>query len=440
MNNNDRLLLADWVISRAKAHGATEVKVNITNDRGVNVDYRDGKLDRLTEATENSLSLALYIDGKYSSSSTCDIRKETLEHFISEAVAMTRYLDSDPYRTLPDPALYEGREAHDLELYDARLDQVTPEKRVQIAANMEEVARAASDKVTSATAYYYDGKSSSVKVHSNGFQGSQESTNFGSGVEVTVDDGQGHKVSDWSYAPVHYIADLLDPTACGKEAVQRSLRQLGQKKLASGIYDMLVENRAASRMIGALTYPMQASALQQKSSFLEGKLGQKIASDKLTMIDDPFIPRGMGSRLFDGEGIAAKHRTMIDKGVLKHYFVDDYYGRKLGMKPTTGGYSNLTFELGDKNLDQLIAQVKHGIFVTSFVGGNNNSTTGDYSYGIIGMLIEDGALTQPVNEMNISGNTLDLWGSLAEVGNDVYRYSSIIRPSLLFKDISFAGV
>src|SRR5581483_10994711 len=114
-----------------------------------------------------------------------------------------------------------------------------------------------------------------------------------------------------------------------------------------------------------------------KRSFLDGKIGTKIVSDKLTIVDDPLIPGALGSRHFDGEGISAKRMPLLDKGVLRNYFVDTYYGRKLKMEPTTGGWSNLVIEPGAKNLDGLIGDVKHGILVTSFLGGNSNSLTGD---------------------------------------------------------------
>jgi PmbA protein len=131
---------------------------------------------------------------------------------------------------------------------------------------------------------------------------------------------------------------------------------------------------------------------------------------------------------------------MIEKGILKSYYVDCYYGNKLGWEPTTGSISNMVFELGDKSLDELIAEMDRGILVTSFIGGNSNSTTGDFSYGIIGKYIENGKIVRPVNEMNISGNLTDLWNRLAAVGNDPYIYSSWRRPSMYFTDIHFSGI
>jgi PmbA protein len=225
-----------------------------------------------------------------------------------------------------------------------------------------------------------------------------------------------------------------------RRAVKRAVGRLGQKKMDSGKYDMVVENRSAGRIVRLLYGPMRASSLQQKNSFLEGKLGEKIASEKFTIIDDPFIKSGLGSRLYDGEGLAAQRRVMIENGILKSYYVDSYYGRKLGMEPTTGSSSNLVVEPGAESMEDLVRKMKKGILVTGFIGGNSNSTTGDFSVGIYGVYVEDGETAGPVYEMNISGNLTELMDRLVEVGNDPNVYSSWRIPSLYFADVQFSGI
>ena len=161
---------------------------------------------------------------------------------------------------------------------------------------------------------------------------------------------------------------------------------------------------------------------------------------KLTVIDDPFIEKGLGSRFFDGEGLAAKRRVVIEKGVLRQYFIDNYYGKKLGMEPTTSWPSNVLFEYGTHSVEEMIAGVKRGILVSGFIGGNSNSTTGDFSFGIVGLLIDAGKTVHPVNEMNISGYMKEFWNQLSEVGNDPYPYSSMRIPSLRFEGVNFSGL
>jgi PmbA protein len=257
---------------------------------------------------------------------------------------------------------------------------------------------------------------------------------------VTVKDGETGRPEDWYYATTRFRNELPGPAELGRKAADRALRKIGQKKLESGRYLMIVENRSAGRLLGAMYAPMTGSALQQKSSFLEGMLGKKIASEKLTVIDDPFVEKGLASRFFDDEGLAAQRRAVIEKGVLRYYFIDNYYGKKLGMEPTTGGPSNVLLEYGTRPLEEMIAGVKRGILVTGFIGGNSNSTTGDFSFGIVGLLIEDGKTVRPVNEMNISGNMKEFWNQLSEVGSDPYMYSSRRIPSLAFEGVNFSGL
>jgi PmbA protein len=203
---------------------------------------------------------------------------------------------------------------------------------------------------------------------------------------------------------------------------------------------MAVDNRSAGRLLQALAGPLQAASLQQKRSFLEGKLGQELGSASLTLNDDPLLAKGFGSRLFDGEGLAARPLPIFDKGVLRSYYIDTYYGKKLQVAPTTGGSSNLVMALGTKDQAGLLAAIKDGILVTGFLGGNSNGTTGDFSLGVQGFKIRDGQVGEPVSELNISGNHLDFWKRLVAVGNDPWPYSTLLTPTLVFEGVQFAGV
>jgi PmbA protein len=440
MKTKERLELAGWVVGEAKKNGADEAAVDISNSRTVDIEHRDHKLDKLQESTENSLSLSVYAKNKYSNHTTNDLRRESLSKFVSEAVSMTKYLSEDPYRKLPDPKYYDDRQEINLKLYDSSVETVTSEERVKMARDLEELAMSKSDQIVACTTYYSDTEAESAKINSNGFEGSRRTTSFGYGLETTMKDDKGGRPSDWAWGTVRMKRDIRDADLLVAECIQRNKRQIGQTKMASGKYRMLVENRAGSRLLYAMQRPLSGRSLQQKSSFLEGKLGEKIGSEKMTIYDDPFVINGHGSRLYDTEGRTTKKRVIFDKGILKSYYIGTYYANKMGVEPTLGTPTNITFEYGNKSLKQLIEQISKGILVTAFVGGNSNGTTGDYSYGIVGMYIENGQLVKPVNEMNISGNLADLWSSLIEIGNDPYIYSSYRRPSLLFDDIQFSGL
>ena len=440
MNNKERLELAKWAVHQAQEKGADNAAANIGKSRQIEVEFRNRKLDVLKESTKNALILSIYVGQRYSNSSTCDLRKDSLGKFIDEAIAMTKYLGKDEFRSLPDPKYYQGQQDKELFVFDSAYESFSSENRVRIAREIEDTALSQSEKVVACGGYYTDSYNESVKVHSNGFAGSRRTTGFSVGLEVTVCDDKECRSNDFIFRTVRYLKNIPDHTKIAIAAVERAFSKIGQKKMDSGKYDMLVENRAGTRLLNALYGPMQARNIQQKNSCFEDKLGAKIGSDKLTIIDDPFIEYGLGSRLYDGEGMAVKKRVMIEKGVLKSFYIGNYYGKKLGWEPTIRSITNATFEYGTKSLDELIARMGTGILVTGFIGGNSNSSSGDFSYGIVGQYIENGKVVHPINEMNVSGNLLDLWPKLAEVGNDPYTFSSWRRPSMYFRDIEFSGV
>jgi PmbA protein len=169
------------------------------------------------------------------------------------------------------------------------------------------------------------------------------------------------------------------------------------------------------------------------------KKGKKIGSELFTLVDDPHVIGGFGSRLFDGDGLATRKRKMIENGVLKDYYIDWYRSRKLGVEPTTGGTSNLSIPPGDRTVDAIMKDLGRGIIVNGFIGGNSNSNTGDFSVGITGHLFEKGERVQAVAEMNIADNHLEFWNKLVEVADDPWMYGSWNLPSLVFKDVVVSG-
>jgi PmbA protein len=392
MNIKEKMELAEWAMNYALKCGANQSVVGVSNSRDIEIEYRDKKLDKLKESTENSLGLQIYANQKYSTHSTSDLRKDSLKKFIEEAVAATKYLSEDKYRMLPDPKLYPTKFDIDLKISDKSYEKIDSSSRVKMAAEIEKEAMALSDQIISTTAGYSDSYYEVVKVHSNGFKGSYNGTIFSAGAEVTVKDKDGGRPEDYCYATTRFLNEIPSPDILGKEAVKRALRKIGQTKIESGKYLTLVENRVSSRMLSVLSGAMSARSIQQKSSFLDGMLDKKIASEKLTVIDDPFIEKGLGSKLFDGEGLAAKKRVFIEKGVLKNFFVDNYYGKKLGWEPTTSSPGNILYAYGTKNLDAFIKDMKKGILINGFIGGNSNSKPAIFRLELSGFILRTGRL------------------------------------------------
>lgn len=437
MTKQEKYNLAKWAMNHALENGAQQVSVSISNNRSSSVDVREEKIDKLEQAIESNLSIRLFVDKKYSMHSTNRLKKEELTRFIEEAIAGTRFLSEDEFRALPDPALYYKGQGRDLDTLDKDFDNHDPQKKIDLAFEAEKEVKGKDERIISVSTGYYDGISERVMVTSNGFEGDTANSYYGLNASVSVKGGDARPESGWGESAIFF--DKLEKNGIGKKALDRALRKIGQGKVESGKMAMIVENRTVSRIFSPLVSALNGSAIQQKNSFLVDKLGEKVFSGKLTITDDPFIPAGRGSRLFDNEGLATQKRPVFEGGVVKNYFIDTYYGKKLNMQPTSGSTTNLVFNTGNKDLDELVAMVEKGILVTGFNGGNCNGTTGDFSYGIEGFLVENGKIVKPVSEMNITGNMKDLWSDISEVGNDIYKNSSWLMPSILFNGVDFSG-
>jgi len=426
-------------VELALSSGADDAWATAAQSRDVEFEYRAGALEKVKDTTSRSLSIRLYAGGRYSSHDTTDLDPERLRSFVSEAVAITRALEPDEYRQITPAALFENRPGRDLDLVDTSVQALEREQRMAWCEALDATARA-HERVISATAGVYDGTSMSASASSNGFSGEQRSTYCWLGSQVTLKDQGDKRAEDWFYAGGAHVADLPDPARIGATALERALSRLDSDKGPTLKTTMVVDSRAASSLIGRLMRPAHARSVQQGRSFWSPLVGKQAFSDRLTIIDDPLIVRGLASRHYDGEGISAKRLPIVEDGVVRNLYVDTYYGRKGDMQPTTGSPSNRVVVPGSQSLDELIADVGDGIYVTSWLGGNADGTTGDFSLGLRGHVIEGGRIGRPVGEMNVTGNLKDLFSRLEIVGNDPYPYSSTLAPSLVFGGVDFSGV
>lgn len=433
---------AKQAISIALKKGAKEASANAYRSRDVEIQWRDGRVEKVSEATTRGVSVQLYVDGKFTSVSTSDLRPDALDSFIGDAISMAKTLAKDPNRYLTDPKLYEGRSKDDLQLVDGAYGELTAEMRRKQAKDLEDAARSVkgAEAILSVTTSVSDSHSQSARVASNGFEGDIEGTDYWFNADVSCKDPDGRRPESGDYAGARAWKTLPSAAAIGASAAQRALDTLGSKKIESAVLPILVENRAAARVVRALMGPLSGRSLQQKQSYLEGQVGKQIGSKLMTLTDDPLVPKGFGSRRYDGDGIAAKKLTVFEAGVLKNFYIDVYYGRKLQMPPTTGSASNIVFPAGTKSLAELMKDTGEGVLITGFLGGNSNNTTGDYSFGIQGFRIRKGQRAEPVAEMNISGNQKDLWAKLSAIGSDPWLYASVRSPSLVFDGVQVAGL
>jgi PmbA protein len=438
MINQEHKDLAQWALRYALNKGCSDALISVYSGSDNSFEYRDTQLDRLQQSSENGMNIQLYVDGRYASFSTNRLDKNELEKFIANGIETTRYLAKDEFRKLANPnRLYKG-EGKGLDVYDKSVEKISvDDKLALIKDNVNEVYKT-DERVISVSSDYSDGTSSNYSIASNGFEGEAATTYFGLSAAVSMKGaGDARPQDSWDDSAVFW--ENLQKKNMGKTAYERTLRKLGQEKIGSGVYKMILDNLSSPRLFYPLISALNGSAIQQKSSFLINKLGEKIASDKLTVIDDPHIKNARGARWFDGEGVATKKCNVIENGVLNMYYIDTYNGGKLNMEPTIQSPSILTLQLGDRDFEKILANIDKGIWVTGFNGGNSNPTSGDFSFGVEGFLIENGIAVKPLNEMNITGNLLTLWKNMLEIGNDPKTNSSYRIPSLLFDEVNFSG-
>ena len=439
MISNENKKLAQWAMDCALKNGCQEAKVSLYSGSNTSFELRDAQMDKLQQASESRMSLFLYVDGRYGTYSTNRLDKKELESFIRNGVESTRYLAEDEARVLPDASRYYKGGKPDLQLLDPQFSAVNPDNKVALAQAIAEEALGKDPRIISVESSYGDGDGFSYQITSNGFEGETQQSWYSLSASVAVKgEGEARPSSYW-YESSLYL-DKLVKEGVGQKALERTLQKIGQKKAKSGRYTMVVDPMNSGQLLRPMLSAIFGSALQQKNSFLLDKLGQKVGSDKFTLLDEPHLIGASGARYFDSEGVATERRSVFDKGVLKTYYIDTYNAKKMDVDPTVANPSILVMQLGNKDLNGLISDVAHGILVTGFNGGNSNSSTGDFSYGIEGFLIEKGKLTLPLSEMNVTGNMITLWNSLAETGNDPRLNSSWRIPSLVFEGVDFSGL
>ena len=433
--------ICESVLKTARRAGAADCRVAFNKSRFVEVGYREHKPELVSEASTQNIGIQVFVDGCFSSRSTSDLRKDALKSFVSDTVESARLLEKDPFRSLPDPRYYSGRTGTDLKIADPKFNTITPEQRHAIAKDLETAClKAGGDRVISVSTTVYDVVNEEAVLTGNGFSGEQKSTLCYAVGEMTARDEGDRKPNGYDYAVGRSYNDLPSCSELGKKTASRTMDLMGCKKIPTETLPVIIENRNVSNVLNQFTSAMSGGALQQKQSFLLDKKGKKIGSDIFTLVDDPHIIGGLGSRVYDGDGFATKKMVMIEKGVLNEYFIDWYRSRKLGVEPTTGGPSNLVLPPGKRSLEEIMKDLGRGILINGFIGGNSNSNTGDFSMGITGKLFDNGEFTQNVAEMNIADNHLEFWNKLVEAANDPWTYSNIYTPSLVFKDIVVSGI
>lgn len=312
--------LAQWALKYALNNGCQAAKINVYANSISSVDIRDGKIDSLKQATEEGMSINLYVEGRFGSCSTNRLDKAELEKFIKTGIDSTKYLEKDDFRKLPDPSRYYKGGLPDLQLYHTELNTLSPDEKVKLAIEASEEVLGKDTRIVSVESSFGDEESSNYMITSNGFEGESKRSYYSLSVSVSVKgESDARPSSYWYDSSLSY--DKLIKQGIGKKALERTLEKLGQQKVKSGKYTMILDPMNSSRLLTPMISALNGSAIQQKNSFLMNKLDQKVGSDLFTLRDEPHLISAFGARYFDFEGAATSKRTIFDKGVLNTFFI-----------------------------------------------------------------------------------------------------------------------
>ena len=434
--------------------GAEGVRLSLNKNVMDSCSMLNGELDKVSHSADRSIYLYLYVDGRYGTFSTNRLDTEELESFIDKAIVMVKMLGEDRCRRLPDPTrtAKDATGGMELGLYDSYYEGCDSDSRLKKAEEMsiiKTLAQSEGYKVLSEECEYAESLDDTLLMDSQGFEGRHTETSFNCFSELTIQDNDGNRYSGyWWEASPHF--NVLRLKECSYTALERAVSQIGPRNRRSGRYRMVVDGTVASRLVSPLINALNASAIQQKMSFLEGSMEKKIFSEGLTIMDNARTLGKSGSRMYDSEGVATQNRAIIEQGVVKQYFVSTYMAEKTGFGPTIEDISRPCLspfmagkELNDLekgvSLKDILSLCGNGIYVTGFNGGNCNPVTGDFSFGIEGFAFSKGKVTHPVKEMLITGNIVELWNSFTAAGTDTRSSSRWQIPTLAFENVSFSA-
>ena len=428
------------ILALAREVGADEVTAGVSYSAYSELTRRDGRIEEAKESRSLAASVELLVDDRFSTHSTSDLRPAALRAFLERAVAATRFLEKDPNRRLPDRSEL-GLADVDLDLVDPTFTDGDPEPRRERAEAVESAVQStlADQTVRSVTAYAWEGRSRRAVAFSNGFAAEGERTSFGMAASVSLEEPDGRLPEAWSSCSTVHRADLWEIAQLSADIRARALSRLASRPAASGRYPMLLDARVVARVLGALIGPLAGGAIYEQRSCMADRLHTQVAAAGFQMWDDPLIPRAAGSRRTDGDGRPPTRRAIIEDGVLKTFFIDVYNGRRLERPPTTGSASNIVIPPGSVSVADLGRDLPRAILVDGFLGGNANPTTGDFSFGIRGALLERGERVSAVSEMNVSGNIVELMQRFTAAAADPWLMGAWRCPTLLFDDVQFSG-
>ena len=426
---------ASYCIDLAKKLGATDSSIVVSNSISETVNFRNKKLDESNRSDNLGIGITTYIGKKKSSISSSNLLNDNLNILIEKCIESTKNTPEDEYNSLPDKDLL-AKEVDDLNLYDDT--HIKNENKIEYLKRLE-VSASKDKKIVNTESSFTEDKSNFILANSDGFcKGYKTSSFIASSVTVAKDDKSMER--DYEYTNKCLLKDIIDAEELGKAAAEYTIRKLSPKKIGSEKIAIIFDKRIAKGILSTFASAISSSAISRGTSFLKDKINQKIFSNELNIFDKPDILKGLGSRSFDSEGVKTNTLKLVEQGVLRHYLVDTYNGKKLNLKSNgrCGGTSNLYFDNGNISYKDLLNSNSKCLYITETIGHGSNIVTGDYSVGATGFLIESGEFKYPINEITIAGNFNDMFQNIT-LANDLEFEYSTNSPTMMIEGMVVAG-
>jgi PmbA protein len=446
--------LGDRIVRMATDRGGRDFVAECVLRSGAELSakVRMGETELVEEAGTRSAGLRVIQKGRVASTSTSDLTPAGIERFVADALELVALSQEDPFAGPADPALLcDPAKAPELDLYDPAGGAVDAARAIAIAREGEAAALAFDPRITNSEGGTF-GRSSggAVVVLSSGFRSTIKGSYQSLTVAPVAPDVGGKNRRGFHWTARRHLSELDPAKEVGQEAARRTLRKLGARTVATCTVPVVFDPDSARALLGMFAGCVMGSSIWRKSSYLAGREGTRVASDLVTIVDDPLIPRAPGSRPFDGEGLASRVNTVVEDGMLRMYLCDSYSARKLGRVSTAsasrgGGAgvgpstSNFVLRRGADSNEAIIKSTRQGLYVTEMMGFGFNAVTGDFSRGASGFWIENGELAYPVSEVTVSLNVDELWKSVDAVGSDLDMRTSTASPTIRVAKMTVAG-
>lgn len=438
--------LAEELIKDAKAQGITQVEIYFSKSKNLNIEVSNGQVETIKNAEEHGAGIRVFVEDRLGYAYTSDLSSQALKLTMEKAIANGEKTTADPINNLPMPYEY----SQDLALYDPKIASTSIDDKIQIALDIEKAAKNQDPRVKiTEGCTYQDSQYEVLLISSNSIAAGYKGAYCG-GFAYVVAEEDNDAQTGFGLQFELKIADL-DPVKIGQEAANKAVRMLGAKNIQTQKAPVVFDPYVATNLLGVLGPAFSAEAVQKGKSLFAGKIGEKVFSPLINIVDDGTLPGAILSAPFDGEGVKTERTQLIENGVLQGFLHNTYTATKDGVNSTGNGVrsfrnspevgtTNFYIEPGNMTKQELLQDVTRGFYVTEVMGMHTaNPISGDFSVGAAGLLIENGQLTDPVRGVAIAGNLMSLFQEIDAVADDLTFFVGRGAPTIRVKEITISG-